>query len=176
MDEGKVRYIGLSNLAPWQLVDACWQTRVDAGPPVVSVQARYHLLDQSVETELVPACQSFGVAVLPFYPLANGLLSGKYRRGEPPAPGTRLSWREGWLTDAAMDRVAAVREFGERRGRTLIEVAVGGLAALPAVGFVIAGAMTSDQVRSNAGAADWLPGPEDIATPNEIVLPGEQIV
>lgn len=176
VDEGKIRYIGLSNLTAAQLADACLQARADARPPVVSVQARYHLLDRSAEAELVPVCRRFDVAVLPFYPLANGLLSGKYRRGEKPAPGTRLSWREGWLTEDALDRVEAFREFGERHGQSLLEVAVGGLAALPGVGSVIAGAMTADQVRGNAGAAEWLPGIDELAELNGIVRPGERIV
>jgi aryl-alcohol dehydrogenase-like predicted oxidoreductase len=168
--EGKVLHIGVSNVDAGQVAEA------GAHAPVISVQARYHLLDRSVETELVPACRRFGVGLLPFYPLANGLLSGKYRCGEPPAPGTRLSWREGWLTEQAVDRVEALRDFGAQRGRSLLEVAVGGLAGLPAVGSVIAGAMTSEQVRGNAAAADWIPGDADLAALDEIVHPGERVV
>src|SRR4051812_41978210 len=126
VDEGKIRYLGCSDLPADQLTEA-----------FVSTQARYHLLDRTVEQELIPACLHHGVGLLPYYPLANGLLSGKYRRGEAPPPDSRLSWREGWLTEVALDRVEALTTYGAARGLTLLQVAVGGLAALPAVGSVI---------------------------------------
>ncbi|NKE60798.1 aldo/keto reductase [Lentzea sp. PSKA42] len=163
--EGKVRHIGCSNLPAEQLT---------AG--FVSTQARYHLLDRGVETELTPTCLSLGIGVLPYYPLANGLLSGKYRRGEEPPAGSRLSWRQGWLTDAALDRVEALTAYGAQRGLTLLEVAVGGLAALPAVGSVICGAMTPQQVTANAAAAGWIPTEADLAALDEIVPPGDRVV
>jgi aryl-alcohol dehydrogenase-like predicted oxidoreductase len=174
--EGKVRHIGCSNIAAWQLADAMWRARVDARAPFVTVQARYHLLDRRAELELTPACGEFGARLLPYYPLANGLLSGKYRRGEPPPPGSRLSWREGWLTDTALDRVEALESYAAERNLTLLEVAVGGLAALPAVGSVICGAMTPEQVGANAAAADWTPDAADLAALNAIVAPGEHII
>ena len=163
--EGKVRHIGCSNLPAEQLTG-----------PFVSTQARYHLLDRSVESDLVPACLRTGIGLLPYYPLANGLLSGKYRRGHAPPPGSRLSWRQGWLTDAALDRVEALTEYGAERGLTLLQVAVGGLAALPCVGSVICGAMTPDQVTANAAAADWTPDAADLAALDKIVAPGERVV
>jgi aryl-alcohol dehydrogenase-like predicted oxidoreductase len=165
VDEGKIRYIGCSNLPAGDLTDA-----------FVSVQARYHLLDRAVEKDLVPACVSHGVGLLPYYPLANGLLSGKYRRGEQPPPGSRLSWRQGWLTDAALDKAEALTVYGAERGLTLLQVAVGALAALPAVGSVICGAMTPEQVTANAAAADWIPAPTDLAALDTIVTPGERVV
>ncbi|MEH0638595.1 aldo/keto reductase [Streptomyces bottropensis] len=165
VDEGKIRYLGCSNLPADDLRDA-----------FVSVQARYHLLDRAVEKDLVPACVSHGVGLLPYYPLANGLLSGKYRRGERPPPGSRLSWRQGWLTDAALDKAEALTAYGAERGLTLLQVAVGALAALPAVGSVICGAMTPDQVTANAAAADWIPDPADLAALDAIVTPGERVV
>ena len=142
----------------------------------MSTQARYHLLDRSAETGLTPACLRDGIGLLPYYPLANGLLSGKYRRGEQPPPGSRLSWRQGWLTDAALDRVEALTAYGAERGLTLLQVAVGGLAALPAVGSVICGAMTPEQVTANAAAADWIPDAADLAALDAIVTPGERVV
>ena len=174
--EGKVRHIGCSNLAAWQLADAMWQARADGRVPFVSTQARYHLLDRGAETELVPACRRFGVGLLPYYPLANGLLTGKYRRGEQPPAGSRLSWRQGWLTDAALDRVEALTTYGAERGLTLLQVAVGGLAALPSVGSVICGAMTPEQVTANAAAAHWTPDAADLAALDEIVTPRERVV
>jgi len=165
VDEGKIRHLGCSNLPAEHLTDA-----------FVSTQARYHLLDREVERELIPACLRDGVGLLPYYPLANGLLSGKYRRGAEPPPGSRLCWRQGWLTAAALDKVEALTEYGADRGLTLLQVAVGALAALPAVGSVICGAMTPQQVTANAAAADWIPGPADLAALDEIVAPGERVV
>ncbi|WP_442803960.1 aldo/keto reductase [Streptomyces luteogriseus] len=165
VDEGKIGYIGCSNLPPEQLTVA-----------FVSTQARYHLLDRGVEHDLIPACLRHGLGLLPYYPLANGLLSGKYRRGEEPPPGSRLSWRQGWLTDAALDKAEALTAYGAERGLTLLQVAVGGLAALPAVGSVICGAMTPAQVTANAAAADWTPDAADLAALDAIVTPGERVV
>jgi aryl-alcohol dehydrogenase-like predicted oxidoreductase len=165
VDEGKIGYIGCSNLPAERLTDA-----------FVSTQARYHLLDRSVENDLIPACLRHGIGLLPYYPLANGLLSGKYRRGQEPPPGSRLSWRQGWLTDAALDKVEELTAYGAKRGLTLLQVAVGGLAALPAVGSVICGAMTPAQVTANAAAADWLPDAADLTGLDAIVAPGEQVV
>ncbi|MGW2331407.1 aldo/keto reductase [Streptomyces sp. NPDC001700] len=163
--EGVVRHYGCSNMAGERLV---------AG--FVSTQVRYHLLDRTPETTLTPAATRLGTALLPYYPLANGLLSGKYRRGEPPPPGSRLSWREGWLTDAALDRVEALTAYGAERGQPLLRVAVGGLAALPGVGSVICGAMTPDQATANAAAAEWIPDAADLAALDTIVAPGERVV
>jgi aryl-alcohol dehydrogenase-like predicted oxidoreductase len=163
--EGKIQYIGCSNLPAEQLTDA-----------FVSTQARYHLLDRSVEQDVIPACLRHGMGLLPYYPLANGLLSGKYRRGEQPPPGSRLSWREGWLTDAALDKAEALTAYGAERGLALLQVAVGGLAGLPAVGSVICGAMTPAQVTANAAAADWIPDAADLAALDAIVTPGERVV
>ena len=165
VDEGKIRYIGCSNFPAEVLTDA-----------FVSVQARYHLLDRAVEKDVVPACVGHGIGLLPYYPLANGLLSGKYRRGEEPPPGSRLSWRQGWLTDAALDKAEALTAYGAERGLTLLQVAVGALAALPAVSSVICGAMTPEQVTANAAAADWTPDPADLTALDAIVTPGERVV
>jgi len=165
VDEGKIGYVGCSNLPAEQLSEV-----------FVSTQARYHLLDRSAEADLVPACLRHGSGLLPYYPLANGLLSGKYRRGEQPPPGSRLSWRQGWLTDQALDRVEALTAYGAERGLTLLQVAVGSLAALPAVGSVICGAMTPDQVTANAAAADRIPDAADLAALDAIVTPGERVV
>jgi aryl-alcohol dehydrogenase-like predicted oxidoreductase len=163
--EGKIRYFGCSNVPADQLSGA-----------FVSTQARYHLLDRNAETELVPACRRAGIGLLPYYPLANGLLTGKYRRGEQPPPGSRLTWRQGWLTDDALDRVETLTAYGAERGLSLLQVAVGGLAALPAVGSVICGAMTPEQVTANAAAADWIPTAADLAALDAIVTPGERVV
>jgi aryl-alcohol dehydrogenase-like predicted oxidoreductase len=166
--EGKVRYVGSSNFAAWQVADAEWTARSAGLSRFISAQNHYSLVERSVETELVPACRHYGIGLLPFYPLANGLLSGKYRRGEPPAEGTRLALRPDWLSDERFDRVEALTRFAEEHGRSLLDVAIGGLAAQPAVGSVIAGATKPEQVRANAAAGGWVPTEEELGALNSL--------
>jgi aryl-alcohol dehydrogenase-like predicted oxidoreductase len=161
--EGKVRYIGSSNLAGWQVADAEWTSRTRGLAHFISAQNEYSLLDRTVEAELVPACEHFGVGILPFFPLANGLLTGKYRRGEPAPAGTRLAARSEVLADADFDRIEALQAFADSAGRSLLDVAIGGLAARPAVSSVIAGATTAEQVRANVAAGEWVPSPAEAA-------------
>jgi aryl-alcohol dehydrogenase-like predicted oxidoreductase len=129
----------------------------------ISAQNEYSLLDRTVEAELVPACEHFGVGILPFFPLANGLLTGKYRRGEPAPAGTRLAARSEVLADADFDRIEALQAFADSVGRSLLDVAIGGLAARPAVSSVIAGATTAEQVRANVAAGEWVPSRAEAA-------------
>ncbi|MGF7233411.1 MAG: aldo/keto reductase [Frankia sp.] len=166
--EGKVRYIGSSNLDAWQLADAEWTARAGGGARFISAQNHYSLLERGVEAELVPAALKFGVGVLPYYPLANGILTGKYRRDEQPPAGTRLAGRQDELTDERFDRVEDLETFARERGRSLLDVAIGGLAAQPAVASVIAGATTADQVRANAVAGEWVPRADDLAVLDKI--------
>lgn len=166
---GKVLYVGSSNLAAWQVVDADWTARTRGLTRFVSAQNRYSLLERGAERELVPALRRCGVGLLPYYPLANGLLTGKYRRGVPPPPGSRLQGRERELSDEVFDAVEALAAYAEARGRTLLDVAIGGLAAQPAVASVIAGATTAEQVRANATAGAWEPSADDLAALDEIV-------
>jgi aryl-alcohol dehydrogenase-like predicted oxidoreductase len=169
---GKVRYVGSSNFAGWQVAQADHVAAELGAERFVAAQNEYSLLDRGVEAELVPACLEYGVGVLPFFPLANGLLTGKYARGVPPPAGTRLGDRKRELHAAApwdvLDRLAA---YAEDRGREMIDVAIGGLAAQPAVASVIAGATSPDQVRANACAGDWEPTPDDLAELNAITAP-----
>jgi aryl-alcohol dehydrogenase-like predicted oxidoreductase len=162
---GKVRYLGNSNFSGWQIADADWTARAAGLTPFISAQNRYSLLHRDVEIEVVPACEQFGLGLLPFFPLDSGLLSGKYRRGEQPASGTRLSQDRyaPWLEHADWDTIEALTGFGAERGHSLIEVAIAGLAARPAVTSVIAGATTPEQVRANAAAAAWELTPADVA-------------
>lgn len=162
---GKVRYVGCSNFAGWQVADAAWVASTDHLTPFISAQNDYSLLNRAVEVELVPACQRFGLGVLPFFPLASGLLTGKYRRGEPAPEGTRMS-RERFaprLARANWDVIERIEEYARQRSISMLEVAIGGLAAMPAVASVIAGATTPEQVRANAAAAQWQPSSEDLA-------------
>jgi aryl-alcohol dehydrogenase-like predicted oxidoreductase len=166
---GKVRYVGSSNLAGWQVSDAAWLAETRGWAPFVSAQNHYSLLDRNVERELVPSCARHGVGILPFFPLANGLLTGKYRRGEPPPAGTRLEGRP--IDDRDLDRVEALERFAAERGIGILDVAIGGLAAQPGVASVIAGATSADQVSSNAAAGGWEPSAEDLAALDQIVPP-----
>jgi aryl-alcohol dehydrogenase-like predicted oxidoreductase len=170
---GKVRYLGNSNFAGWQIADADWTARAAALTPFISAQNRYSLLQRAAETEVVPACEHFGLGLLPFFPLDSGLLSGKYRRGEKPAAGTRLAQErfQSWLDDADWDTIEALTAFGAERGHSLLDVAIAGLAARPAVTSVIAGATSADQVRANAEAGAWELTAADIAALDGILTP-----
>jgi aryl-alcohol dehydrogenase-like predicted oxidoreductase len=165
--EGKVRYAGSSNFAGWQIADADWTARSAGFEPFISAQNHYSLLEREVEREVIPACAHFGIGMIPFFPLASGMLTGKHRRGQPSPEGTRLSSSpaaSSILTDANFDTVERLEKFAEEKGLTLLQVAIGALAAQPQVASVIAGAMTPDQVRANAEAAAWRPTAEDLAT------------
>jgi aryl-alcohol dehydrogenase-like predicted oxidoreductase len=163
---GKVRHVGHSNLNAAQVeeVEAICRERGFARP--VSAQNEYSLLRREAEEELLPMCERLGLGVLPFFPLASGLLTGKYRRGQPRPPGTRLSDREEVFTDEKFDRLEALDAFARERGVTLLQVAIGGLLAQPVIASVIAGATKPEQVRANVAAAEWEPTAEDIAALN----------
>jgi aryl-alcohol dehydrogenase-like predicted oxidoreductase len=163
--DGKVRYVGNSNFTGWQIADAAWTARTAGLTPFVSAQNQYNLLARDAETEVLPACVHFGLGQLPYFPLASGLLTGKYRRGEAPPAGTRLSEARyaTRLASAPWDRVDALTAYAEQRGITLLDVAIGGLAAKPAVASVIAGATTPEQVAANVRAGSWVPSEEDRA-------------
>jgi aryl-alcohol dehydrogenase-like predicted oxidoreductase len=159
---GKVRYAGSSNFSATQVREADARAHERALSPFVSAQNEYSLLRRDAEAELVPVLEELGLGLLPYFPLASGLLSGKFRRGEPAPAGTRLAEREEPGPEA-WDRVEALTAFGEARGLSLLEVAIGGLAAMPAVGSVIAGATSPEQVRANAAAGEWVPSLEELA-------------
>jgi aryl-alcohol dehydrogenase-like predicted oxidoreductase len=160
---GKVRYIGSSNFAGWQVADADWIAQTQHQARFVSAQNHYNLLERDAEQELIPSCVNRGVGVLPYFPLANGLLTGKYSRGQAAPPGTRLTGRESELTDDVFDKLEALERFGAEHGHSLLEVAIAGLAAMPGIASVIAGATTPEQVRANAAAGDWELSPDHLA-------------
>ena len=159
---GKVRYIGCSNFDGWQIADAEWTSRTRGVSRFVSVQNNYSLVERDIEAEVTPACQRFGLGILPYFPLASGLLTGKYRRGEPPPAGTRLAARPEALTDRVFDVVEKLEKYAAERGRSLLDIAIGGLGAQPAVASVIAGATKPEQVRANVAAGSWEPTEEDL--------------
>ena len=160
VDEGKVRHIGISNVEPAQVEEAASIARI------ASVQNRYSLVHREPEAELLPTCERLGIGVLPYFPLESGLLTGKVARGERPSEGRLASdsTYERFASDEAFDRVERLQQFADERGVSLLEVAIGGLAAMPAVACVIAGATKPEQVRANAQAGDWEPSAEDVAT------------
>ena len=166
--EGKIRWAGLPPLEAAELEHAVVLAR-RIGLPLVTIQLQYSLVRREAERELLPICERLGIGVLPFLPLEGGLLTGKYRRGEPAPADSRFAsltqyWpREGFLTEEAFDRVEALEKYAAERDISLLDVAIGGLIAMPAVGSVIAGATHPEHVRANAHAAHWVPSDEDLA-------------
>ena len=174
--EGKVRYVGCSNFAGWEVTRAAHVARALGVPGFVTAQNEYSLYNRVAEDELVPACLDAGVGLLPYFPLAYGLLTGKYSPGTAPE-GSRLSHpsQEHRLSGAGFSRVTALQEYADACGVSLLEVAIGGLAAQPAVGSVIAGVSRASQVRSNTAAAAWVPTAEELSALhgiNRSPLPG----
>ncbi len=162
--QGKVRYLGSSQFAGWQVTDASWTARVRGLTPFVSTQAHYNWVHRSPETELIPACLKAGVGLIPYFPLELGLLTGVYKRGVTPPEGTRLAgarYAAGYAR-ADWDRVEAIDGFAAEAGITMLDAAIGGLAAMPGVVSVIAGATKPEQVRANAQAGSWQPTPAEL--------------
>ena len=163
--QGKVRYIGCSTLRAWQVVEALWTSKSANIASFVSCQERYSVLEREVEAELGRAIEAYGLGMIPFSPLANGLLTGKYRRGHP-LPAGRLSdtprMAERYLTERNWELVERLAGFCETRGKTLLDLAFGWLLRRPAVASVIAGATSPEQVEANVRAAAWVPSAEDM--------------
>jgi aryl-alcohol dehydrogenase-like predicted oxidoreductase len=166
--EGKIRWAGLPPLEAHELEHAVGVAQA-VGLPLVTIQLQYSLVRRDVERELLPLCERLGIGVLPFLPLEGGLLTGKYRPGEPPPPDSRFAsltqiWpRESFLTEEAFGRVEALEAYASERGISLLDVALGGLIAMPAVGSVIAGATRPEHVEANVRAAQWAPSDGDLA-------------
>jgi aryl-alcohol dehydrogenase-like predicted oxidoreductase len=157
-DEGKIRAYGVSNLDAAQLREAA----ALGDPRLAALQNEYSLLERDAERELLPLCREHGIGFVPYFPLALGLLTGKFRRGEEPPANTRMASRREMLTDAVFDRIEALEAFAAERGHTLLELAIAGLASQPGVASVIAGAMTAEQVAANAAAGAWELGSGDL--------------
>ncbi|WP_340537161.1 aldo/keto reductase [Nocardioides sp. GXZ039] len=167
--EGVIGYLGCSNFAGWQIADAEWTARSAGLERFVSVQNRYSLLDRTVEDEVTPACEEYGLGILPFFPLEYGLLTGKYRRGEAAPDGSRATSAPApWLESADWDRIEALEAYAAARDLEPIDVAIAGLAAQPAVASVIAGVSSAEQVRRNAAALRWEPTEADLVELDEI--------
>jgi aryl-alcohol dehydrogenase-like predicted oxidoreductase len=151
--DGKVLYIGSSNLAAWQIVEADWVARTTGKSRFISAQSHYSLLERRAEDELLPACEKVGVGFLPFFPLANGLLTGKYRKDQDRPAGTRMEGRD--ISPRTWEKLEKLFAFADERGHSILELAFAGLLASPAVSSVIAGATSPEQVKANVAAADW---------------------
>jgi 1-deoxyxylulose-5-phosphate synthase len=172
--EGLIRYAGVCNLAGWQVADAVWLSRNNSWSGVIAAENHYSVLEREAERDIIPACQRFGLGLLPYFPLANGLLSGKYHRETDPPSTARLAGRKRLLADAPWDRIEKLRAFAEERGVPMATVAIGWLAAQKPVGSVIAGATTPEQVTANAAAAQWHPTADDLLALDEICPPGRR--
>jgi aryl-alcohol dehydrogenase-like predicted oxidoreductase len=160
VDEGKVRAIGSSNFTAEQIDEADRVARERGVTRFVTAQNHYSLVERDVEDDVLPACERLGIGVLPYFPLASGLLTGKYTRGKPATEG-RLAGRE--VPEERWDRAEALRRYADERGLPLLTVAIGGLAAMPAVASVIAGATKPEQVAANVRAGAWEPPRDDLA-------------
>lgn len=168
--QGKVRYIGCSNLAPWQIMDGWWTSKHHNLYGFISHQAEYSLLERGAEETLFPVLDRTGISLLPYFPLASGLLTSKYRKGQPIPEGTRMSMPrfQARMTEERLEVVEKLIAFAEARGRTILELAMSWLASEKRVASIIAGATSPEQVRSNAAAVGWKLTPEDLAELDQI--------
>lgn len=173
--QGKVRYIGCSNLPAWQAVEAQWTAKSLGITAFVSFQDEYSLLVRGIERELIPAMNAYGLGLLPYFPLACGLLSGKYKRSAPMPEGARLTntprFAETYMTDANWQKVEALNAHAVKRGRGLLELALGWLAAQPRTASVIAGATKPEQVEANVRATESALSADDLAEVDRITKP-----
>ena len=164
---GKIRYAGCSNLPAWQVADAVWTARHLGAPGFVSCQDELSLLVRGNQAELMPAMRAYGLGLLPYFPLASGLLTGKYRRNQPMPEGARLTGTQRladrYLTDANWTAAERLGDFAEARGHTLLELAFSWLLAQAPVSSVIAGATKPEQVSANVAAGGWVLTAEELA-------------
>ncbi len=169
VEQGKVRYVGCSNVPAWQVADAHWIAKAKGLNGFISCQDEYSLVVRKVEAELKPAAEAYGLGILPYFPLASGLLTGKYRKDAPMPPGARLTDAKGhgyfdhFLTDEKLETAAKLGDFAARHGHSLLDLAFSWLLAQPVVPSVIAGATKAEQVEANVKAADWALTPEELA-------------
>jgi aryl-alcohol dehydrogenase-like predicted oxidoreductase len=155
---GKVRYIGSSNMAAWEICESLWVSRIAGLNSFISVQQNYSLLNRNAEEELAQCCKSYNVSIIPYFPLASGFLTGKYRRGVVPPPDSRFGRMPagvGMLNDANFDQFEKLEAFAKQHGHTIIELAIGWLLSHPWIPTVIAGVTNPEQVKANVDAARW---------------------
>jgi aryl-alcohol dehydrogenase-like predicted oxidoreductase len=178
VDEGKVREIGCSNVSAKQLDEAEDAAKEKGVRRFVTVQNEYSLLAREAREEVLPACRRLGLSFMPYFPLASGMLTGKYRRGQPPPPGTRMAGRDGWdefLTDERFDVVERLAAFAKEHGHTILELAMAWLATQKETATVIAGATTPEQVRENAAAVEaWRLSDDELDEIDDLL--GDEVV
>lgn len=172
---GKVRYIGCSGFVPWQVVEAQWTSRHANLAAFISCQDEYSLLMRRSEAEKIPMMRAYGLGLLPYYPLASGLLTGKYRRNAPLPADARLvlhyaRYRDRFINDANWPIVEALEDFATQRGHTLLELAFSWLAAQPVVSSIIAGATKPEQVEANMRAVGWALNAEELREIDRITM------
>jgi len=169
---GKVRYLGHSNFSGVQTADAAWIAKTKGYAPYISAQNQYNLLDRRVEKDLTPACAQFGVGILPYFPLASGFLTGKYKRGEEPSKDTRFGamsqMAKSALTDSNFATLDKLTEFARSHGHSVLELAIGWLASMPQVSSVISGATKPEQVSANVKGGEWKLSAEELAEVDKI--------
>lgn len=169
---GKVRYIGASNYAAWQLCRANDVAEMRGWTPFISIQPHYHMLERSIEKELVPYCEAFGVGIIPYFPLAGGFLTGKYRRGQAPPPGSRgeaSAYVQQYFTERNFDVIERLEAFAKARGKSMAELAIAWLIARPQVASVIAGVTSVAQLQHNVKASEWELSPEEMQEIEQIL-------
>lgn len=169
---GKIRYIGASNFAAWQLARANLFAEIRGWEPFITIQPHYHMLERSIEAELIPYCNAYNVGILPYFPLAGGFLTGKYRRNEAIPSGSRAErspYVTNYMTDSNFDKIEKLEAWASERSHSLGELAHAWLLAQPRVSSVISGATRVDQIKLNAAAANWQLTPEEFTEVNEIL-------
>jgi aryl-alcohol dehydrogenase-like predicted oxidoreductase len=169
---GKVRYIGASNFSSWQLTHANGLAKLNGWTKFVSIQPHYHLLEREIEKELIPACDYLGIGILPYFPLAGGFLTGKYKEGKPAPDGSRgetSEYVQRYMTQENYTKLAKLAAFSEERNHTINQLAHGWLLAQPMVSSVISGATKIEHVQANAESADWALSPNELAEVNKIL-------
>ena len=167
---GKVRYIGSSNFASWQISEAAWTSITNELSNFVSIQTRYSILNRDMEKEIVPACEKHNISILPFFPLESGLLTGKVKRDEDPPPGTRLAiWGGAFRSDWKFDVMEKITEFGQSIDRNILEMSLSWAANQKQIGSVLVGATKSEQLIQNINAISWKMSPEEMDSINNIL-------
>ena len=167
---GKVRYIGSSNFASWQISEAAWTSITNEVSNFVSLQTRYSILNRDMEKEIVPACEKHNISILPFFPLESGLLTGKVKRDEDPPPGTRLAiWGGAFRSDSKFDVMEKITEFGQSIDRNILEMSLSWAANQKQIGSVLVGATKSEQLIQNINAISWKMSPEEMDSINNIL-------
>jgi aryl-alcohol dehydrogenase-like predicted oxidoreductase len=169
---GKLRYIGASNFAAWQLARANTIADFRGWSPFVSIQNHYHMFERGQEQEMIPYCNAHNIGILPYFPLAGGFLTGKYKQGEAAPAGSRgesSPYVQKYMTDPNYTKVAALTTWAEERGHTMGELAHAWLLGQPQVSSVISGATKIDQIQANAKAGDWVLTAEELAAVNTVL-------